>query len=42
VRAYRVEVLAGAMKRRQDEREATGGTVSQLRPAASIDQSELA
>ena len=42
VRAYRVEVLAGAMKRRQEERDTTGGTVSQLRPAASIDQSELA
>jgi uncharacterized protein YlzI (FlbEa/FlbD family) len=42
VRAYRVEVLAGAMKRRQEERETTGGTVSQLRPTASIDHSELA
>ena len=41
VRAYRVEILAGAMKRRQDQREDAGGTVSPLRPAL-IDQSELA
>ena len=34
VRAYRVEILAGAMKRRQDQREDAGGTVSPLRPAA--------
>ena len=42
VRAYRVEVLAGAMKRRQEERETSGATVSPLRPAVAIDQSELA
>jgi uncharacterized protein YlzI (FlbEa/FlbD family) len=41
VRAYRVEILAGAMKRRQDQREDAGGNVSPLRPAL-VDGSELA
>jgi flagellar protein FlbD len=42
VRSYRVEVLAGAMKRRHDQREAAGGNVSPLRPAPVIDHTELA
>jgi flagellar protein FlbD len=41
VKAYRVDVMAGAMKSRQDQRESSGGTVSQLRPAAVADQADL-
>jgi hypothetical protein len=41
VRAYRIEIMAGAMKSRQDQRESSGGTVSQLRPAAAGDQADL-
>ena len=42
VRSYRVEILADAMKRRQEERQAAGANVSPLRPAMAIDHSELA
>jgi uncharacterized protein YlzI (FlbEa/FlbD family) len=42
VRDYRIDVLAGAMKRRHDQREAAGGNVSRLRPAPVIERSELA
>jgi uncharacterized protein YlzI (FlbEa/FlbD family) len=41
VRAYRIEIMAGAMKSRQDQRGSTGGTVSQLRPAAAGEHSDL-
>ena len=40
-RNYRVELLADAMKRRQEQRETTVGTVAQLRPAPAFDHSEL-
>jgi flagellar protein FlbD len=42
VRSYRVEILAGAMKRRHEQRQSTGGSVSPLRPVDVIDHTELA
>ena len=41
VRNYRVEILADAMKRRQEQRDTSIGTVSELRPAPAFDHSEL-
>ena len=41
VRSYRVEILADAMKRRQEQRQAADGNVSPLRSASAIDHAEL-
>ena len=41
VKAYRIDVMASAMKARQEQRESSGATVSQLRPAATADQADL-